>query len=441
MKIIVLHSFKVQKNRNGRIWIPFFGNIRRGNLRTTMLLFVFSLFVTTGFIMKMTIDSMKYNVRKESNTMQTSCEKNKAWKDVFQCRARVKKSKMTVRTFWTEGFKNPCFRNRRKHVMDHSSKLLQCVPYFFVIGFPKCGTTDLFDRMSHHPEFLQPSFKEIHWISRYRFISPRNDRLKFIAMNKTYRTKDFDNGFFQYTRVFYPMVLDVEREKLLKNRTHIEYKKITGDFSPSTIWDNDIYSALPINYNQSVPRYTTADFVQQMNACAKLIVLIRDPVQRLYSDYLFFKAANKGPVDFHNKVTSAVRLYNDCIEKRGAVTCALDATLARTVHVRLRLGMYVVYIQQWLQRFPRDQFLFVRLEDYARRTRFVLDNIFNFLQMGPVDRETMTKMIFQNPVNTRKVNVGGMLLETQNILTDFYEPFNEQLAALLGDHHFLYHLS
>lgn len=97
MKIIVLHSFKVQKNRNGRIWIPFFGNIRRGNLRTTMLLFVFSLFVTTGFIMKMTIDSMKYNVRKESNTMQTSCEKNKAWKDVFQCRARVKKSKMVRR--------------------------------------------------------------------------------------------------------------------------------------------------------------------------------------------------------------------------------------------------------------------------------------------------------------------------------------------------------
>lgn len=71
----------------------------------------------------------------------------------------------------------------------------------------------------------------------------------------------------------------------------------------------------------------------------------------------------------------------------------------------------------------------------------VIFRYFDVFILGPVDRETMTKMIFQNPVNTRKVNVGGMLLETQNILTDFYEPFNEQLAALLGDHHFLYHLS
>lgn len=92
-----------------------------------------------------------------------------------------------VRSFWTEGFKNPCFRNQQKHFKDHSPELLQCVPYFFVIGFPKCGTTDLFDRLSHHPEFLKPAFKEIHWISRYRFIPPRTNRLKFIAMNRTYR--------------------------------------------------------------------------------------------------------------------------------------------------------------------------------------------------------------------------------------------------------------
>lgn len=54
----------------------------------------------------------------------------------------------------------------------------------------------------------------------------------------------------------------------------------TGDFSPSTIWDNDIYSALPNNFNLSVPMYMTADFVKEMNACAKLIVMMRDPVQR-----------------------------------------------------------------------------------------------------------------------------------------------------------------
>lgn len=44
-----------------------------------------------------------------------------------------------VRSFWTEGYKNPWFRNQGKHFKDLSPELLQCVPYFFVIGFPKCG--------------------------------------------------------------------------------------------------------------------------------------------------------------------------------------------------------------------------------------------------------------------------------------------------------------
>lgn len=388
----------------------------------------------------MTDNVMEPTSRKESNKMENFYKTTEKWRDVFQCRVNVQKSSTNVRSFWTEGYKNPCFRNQRKHFKDHSPELLQCVPYFFVIGFPKCGTTDLFDRLSHHPEFLKPAFKEIHWISRYRFIPPRTNRLKFIAMNKTYRTKDFDNGFFQYTRVFYPMVLDVEVEKLLKHRKKIKYRKITGDFSPSTIWDNDIYSALPNNFNLSVPRYMTADFVREMNACAKLIVMMRDPVQRLYSDYLFFHAVNKGPDDFHNKVTTAIKLYNNCIDQKGVEACVFNAPLAKTVQVRLRIGMYVIYIKQWLKRFPRDQFHFVRLEDYAAQTSSVLNGIFDFLQIGPVDRNTMTAMVFQNPVNTRKVNVGEMLPETMNILTDFYEPFNEQLAELLGDRHYLYHL-
>lgn len=50
----------------------------------------------------------------------------------------------------------------------------------------------------------------------------------FLSLFSIAGTKDFDNGFFYYTRVFYPMVLDVELEKLLKNKTKLEYRKITG---------------------------------------------------------------------------------------------------------------------------------------------------------------------------------------------------------------------
>ena len=44
---------------------------------------------------------------------------------------------------------------------------LRCLPYFFLIGFPKCATTDLYDRIAKHPHVVR-SKKEIHWFTRLR---------------------------------------------------------------------------------------------------------------------------------------------------------------------------------------------------------------------------------------------------------------------------------
>ncbi|XP_053381675.1 uncharacterized protein LOC123559699 [Mercenaria mercenaria] len=57
-------------------------------------------------------------------------------------------------------FKNPCwFENDQ----------FQCLPYVYVIGVKKSGTTDLFHRMSLHPDFVRPGFKEAQWFARKRF--------------------------------------------------------------------------------------------------------------------------------------------------------------------------------------------------------------------------------------------------------------------------------
>ena len=55
---------------------------------------------------------------------------------------------------------------------------------------------------------------------------------------------------------------------------------ISADFSPSTIWDNDLYI-----YMRKVtgnPEYYTHNFVYKLNPCAKLIVMMRDPAERLF---------------------------------------------------------------------------------------------------------------------------------------------------------------
>lgn len=59
----------------------------------------------------------------------------------------------------------------REHLFHRDGKLyrMRCLPYFYIIGQPKCGTTDLYDRLRLHPDIKFTIFKEPHWWTRKRF--------------------------------------------------------------------------------------------------------------------------------------------------------------------------------------------------------------------------------------------------------------------------------
>lgn len=62
-------------------------------------------------------------------------------------------------------YKNPCWKEPRAgHVPT-----IRCVPYFYLVGAPKAGTTDLYRRLTRHPEVVMPRSKETRWFDRYRF--------------------------------------------------------------------------------------------------------------------------------------------------------------------------------------------------------------------------------------------------------------------------------
>lgn len=48
-------------------------------------------------------------------------------------------------------------------------KRLRCLPYFYIAGMPKCGSTDLYRKVTQHPEVVRPPMKESHWWSKNRF--------------------------------------------------------------------------------------------------------------------------------------------------------------------------------------------------------------------------------------------------------------------------------
>ena len=61
-------------------------------------------------------------------------------------------------------FVNPCWYDTDMG----ANGALRCLPYFFLAGFPKSGTTDLFYKMGIHPQILA-GCKEPHWWTRRRF--------------------------------------------------------------------------------------------------------------------------------------------------------------------------------------------------------------------------------------------------------------------------------
>lgn len=134
--------------------------------------------------------------------------------------------------------------------------------------------------------------------------------------------------------------------------------------------------------------------------------------------------------------------------------------------VRISLGMYSVFLMDWLTVFPREQVLVIRTEDYAANLNLVLKKTFDFLSLGrcltdivhnvwkvtserpgliifagPLSAQGEVEMINREKANTRQEedkNKGPMLPITRKLLRDFYRPFNEKLADVLGDMAFLW---
>lgn len=113
---------------------------------------------------------------------------------------------------------------------------------FTCIGAGKAGTTWLWSALRGHPDVFLPEIKELHYFSREAFEDP------------SIRNPNFDKPISWYHRFFQPAQPD----------------QLCGDFSPSYLFGSD-----------------AAERIAAYNAKMKIIVLLRDPVERTFSHYLF----------------------------------------------------------------------------------------------------------------------------------------------------------
>ncbi|CAN9509185.1 unnamed protein product [Ophioblennius macclurei] len=329
------------------------------------------------------------------------------------------------------------FQNLRntfqEHLFRHDGKpyRMRCLPYFYIIGQPKCGTTDLYDRLRLHPDVKFTTFKEPHWWTRKRFGIIRLNE----GFHNRYPVEDYLDLFDQAAHQI--------QGNLTGNASGFPRRPniIIGEASASTMWDNHAWVFVYDNTTEGEPPFLIQDFMHALQPDARFIVMLRDPVERLYSDYLYFGIANKSAEDFHEKVSESLQLFEGCLTEYTMRSCVYNTTVNNAMPVRLQVGLYIVYLMDWLTVFSREQILVLRLEDHASNRKYTMHKVFEFLNLGPLTQEIESEITRSPASNTRRQadkNLGPMLHITKEILRDFYTPFNEKLAKVLRNNSFLW---
>ncbi|MEP7123611.1 MAG: sulfotransferase domain-containing protein [Byssovorax sp.] len=241
------------------------------------------------------------------------------------------------------------------------------LPDFACVGAIKSGTSDLSTYLFQHPCILPPLSKEV----------------------TTGNTKEW--------LLYYPTVKEKE-EAARRNG-----KALSGYFNP-------VMHSL-----------TLIDAYHRAKPDAKIILMLRNPVDRAYSHYKW------------DLLIGGKKMLNHPYYKSfaGHVDMALDFfpavpfPSAASKFELLQTGIYVKAVELWMDRFGRQNVHVLRAEDFFKDVQGTLCKIHEFLGIPPIKPE-LHEVMNQNPLKAPPFEK-----ETRAKLKAFYRPWNEQLYALL----------
>jgi len=197
------------------------------------------------------------------------------------------------------------------------------LPNFFIVGAAKAGTTSLYEYLRGHPDIFMACPKEVNYFS-YDDLKGQNLYYDY------YKVKHLQ----KYRRLFAKAV----------------NKPAIGEASVSYL------------FYQSVP-----ERIKSLIPCAKIIIILRDPVERAFSHYLMDWRLGYVNVDFKkiflNK--NAHKFHNLYYQQY------------------ILLGLYYDQVKRYLDVFGNDRVRVFFFEDLKSNTDSLMKSIFDFLHIDP----------------------------------------------------------
>jgi hypothetical protein len=228
-------------------------------------------------------------------------------------------------------------------------------PNFLIVGAAKAGTTSLHAYLRQHPEVFMSAFKEPHYFSSFESAPEFDSYMPVIRDSYTYQTLFAGS----------------------------EGYKAVGEASPSYLCDSNaarrIRSALPT---------------------AKIIISLRDPVERAFSHYLMEYRQGRETRSF----PEALRADEMRSEKGWGKS-----------FMYVELGLYAEQIQRYLEVFGRGRVLVVLFEDLIHETAAVMKEIAQFLEVDPERFPSTAFDRVHNPYERSRGRVARLVLRSRPI--------------------------
>jgi hypothetical protein len=255
---------------------------------------------------------------------------------------------------------------------------LRMLPDFLLVGAQKSGTSSLFTYIVQHPHVLSPLVKEIHYFDLHYSCGP--------------------NWYREHFRI------------AVRNRIKGligDHQPITGEASPYYIY----HPLVPARIKELLPHI-------------KLIVLLRNPIDRAYSHYhhVLRKGPTLEPLTFEQAIQSEESRLRG--ETQRIATDHSYLSLSHQHHSYLNRGIYADQLERWFKQFAIERFLILPAEDLFDQPQSVVYKVFRFLELPNVEVNNL------RPSNQGKYM--PMAPETRAYLSEYYRPHNIRLSDLLG---------
>ncbi|HEX6895667.1 MAG TPA: sulfotransferase [Bryobacteraceae bacterium] len=268
----------------------------------------------------------------------------------------------------------------------------QHIPNFFIVGAPKAGTTSLYYYLDQHPEvFMCPVKEANHFASEIR---PEGfaEHLQGRVRREIKATRKYLAGPMSEKRFG---AIGLEWDEYLRLFRNVKREKAIGEASVCYLWSQ-----------------TAAQNIAARIPAAKIVMILRDPVERAFSQYMQW--ASQGEVG-----ESFLEVCHKSIANTGGKFQWMSPFL--------EMGLYAEQVKRYLDLFPRQNILIYLYEDYVRDPEGVLKETFRFLDVNAAFRPDLSTRHLV-PKGHRRV----MDNRDKSSLREFYREDVQKLSTILG---------